>query len=165
MKHIFSLLLTGLLLVLTGCASLLAPPVNPGEPEAQVISRLGKPTGTYQDGNDTLLEYSRGYFGQATYMARIGPDQKLISYEQVLTLEKFATIKVNQFTEADVLRTVGKPIETIYYNRVKLNGWNYGFKESGVWNSMMTIYFDDKGIVRKLENGPDPRFEHTRFGF
>ncbi|SFB23357.1 hypothetical protein SAMN04515620_12846 [Collimonas sp. OK607] len=164
MKHLFPTLLASLLLSLGGCASLLAPPVNPGEPEAQVLARLGKPTGTYQDGNDVLLEYSRGPFGQATYMAKIGPDRKLVSYEQVLTLEKFATIKVNQFNENDVLRTIGKPIETIYYSRVKLNGWNYGYKESGVWNSMMTVYFDDSGIVRKLENGPDPRYEHTRFG-
>lgn len=164
MKHLFPTLLAGLLLSLGGCASLLAPPVNPGEPEAQVLARLGKPTGTYQDGNDILLEYSRGPFGQATFMAKIGPDRKLVSYEQVLTLEKFATIKVNQFNQNDVLRTIGKPIETIYYDRVKLNGWNYGYKESGVWNSMMTVYFDDSGIVRKLENGPDPRYEHTRFG-
>src|SRR5450830_824095 len=103
MKHFFSIPLAGLLLALTGCASLLAPPVNPGEPEAQVLARLGKPTGTYQDGNDVLWEYARGPFGQVTYMARIGPDHTLISYEQVLTLEKFATIKVGQFNQADVL--------------------------------------------------------------
>lgn len=92
MKQFSSILLT-----LTGCASLMAPPVNPGEPEAQVLARLGKPTGTYQDGNDVILEYARGPFGQATYMAKISPDHKLISYEQVLILKKFATIKAGQF--------------------------------------------------------------------
>ncbi|WP_395827031.1 outer membrane protein assembly factor BamE [Collimonas sp.] len=164
MKQFYSPLLAGMLLTLTGCASLMAPPVSPGEPETQVLARLSKPSGTYQDGNDVLLEYARGPLGQATYMARIGPDQRLISYEQVLTLEKFATIKVGQSNRADVLRTIGKPFETVYYDRIKLNGWNYAYKEAGVWNSEMTVYFDDSGIVRKLENGPDPRFEHSRFG-
>jgi len=162
MKHTSSALATGLILIfsLAGCAS----PVNPGEPEPQVISRLGKPTATYQDGNERLLEYDGGAFGQQTYMARIGADGRLISYEQVLTMEKFATIKVGQFNKNDVLRTIGHPLDTTYYDRVKLEAWNYGFKESGVWNSEMTVYFDQAGIVRKLENGPDPRYEHLRFG-
>ncbi|PUA16569.1 hypothetical protein [Glaciimonas sp. PCH181] len=150
----------GLLISVAGCAI----PVTPGEPEPQVLSRLGKPDATYQNGNERLLEYGRGAFGQQTYMAHIGADGNLISYEQVLTLAKFATIKVGQSTKNDVLRTVGHPIDTIFYNRVKLEGWNYGFKESGVWNSLMTVYFDQSGIVAKLENGPDPRFEHSRFG-
>ncbi|MFC5475340.1 hypothetical protein [Paraherbaspirillum soli] len=165
MKHFPAAIVASLMLTLGGCASLMAPPVNPGEPEPQVIARLGTPTGIYQDNNDKLLEYSRGPFGQYTYMARIGPDGKLISYEQVLTLQKFATIKVNQFNKADVLRTIGKPNDTIYYSRTKLDGWNYGYKENGVWNSQMTVYFDDAGIVRKLENGPDPRYDHDRSGF
>ncbi|MDP5007423.1 MAG: outer membrane protein assembly factor BamE [Glaciimonas sp.] len=162
MKPVLSLAI--LTLALSGCASLTAPPVHPGESETQVISRLGRPTATYQNGKDRLLEYNRGAFGQTTYMADIAPDGRLVSYEQVLTLEKFATIKVGTFTKDDVLRTIGHPVDTITYNRVKLEGWNYGYKESGVWNSLMTVYFDQAGIVRKLENGPDPRFEHSRFG-
>lgn len=160
MKNITSAIAITLLISLTGCAI----PVTPGEPETQVISRLGKPDATYQNGNERILEYGHGAFGQSTYMAHIGPDGLLISYEQVLTLAKFATIKVGLANKDDVLRTIGHPIDTIFYDRVKLEGWNYGYKESGVWNSLMTVYFDQDGIVRKLENGPDPRFEHSRFG-
>ena len=159
MKNLSRALLISLAVILAGCAV----PVNPGDPETQVISRLGKPTATYQDGNERLLEYDQGAFGQETHMARISPDGRLISYTQVLTLEQFAKIKVGQ-SKNDVLRLVGHPLDTIFYSRVKLEGWNYGFKESGVWNSLMTVYFDEAGIVKKLENGPDPRFEHSRFG-
>ncbi|MEB0013140.1 outer membrane protein assembly factor BamE [Glaciimonas sp. Gout2] len=159
MKNLASALIISLAVILAGCAV----PVNPGDPETQVISRLGKPTATYQDGNERLLEYDQGAFGQETHMARISPDGRLISYTQVLTLEQFAKIKVGQ-SKNDVLRLVGHPLDTIFYSRVKLEGWNYGFKESGVWNSLMTVYFDEAGIVKKLENGPDPRFEHSRFG-
>jgi hypothetical protein len=27
----------------------------------------------------------------------------------------------------------------------------------------MTVYFNDQGIVEKIENGPDPRFDDSRF--
>ncbi len=154
----------GIFAILAGCSTLFAPPVAPGEPESQVIASLGQPTDTYAVGNDRLLEYNGGAFGQYTYMARIGPDSRLISYEQVWTLENFNKIKVNEATKADVLRLIGHPTEVTRYARIPYDAWNYGFKESGVWNSMMTVYFDDQGIVRKLENGPDPRFEKSRFG-
>lgn len=29
----------------------------------------------------------------------------------------------------------------------------------------MTVYFTDQGIVEKVENGPDPRFDDTRTRF
>ena len=162
MQTLFSSALICMVILLSGCA--FTPPVNPGDSEAHVLTRLGKPSNIYQNGQNTLLEYSTGPFGQSTFMATINSNKQLISYEQVLTVEKFSSIKVNQFNQADVLRVIGKPIEIIDYQRLKLSGWNYAYKENGVWNSMMTVYFDHQGIVRKLENGPDSRFERTRFG-
>ncbi|MFL9922663.1 hypothetical protein PQR62_00205 [Herbaspirillum lusitanum] len=150
---------------LSGCASMFAPPPAAGDSEAQVLARLGPPTNVYPDGNTRLFEYAPGAFGQYSYMARIGPDQRLISYEQVWTLQRFQAIKVNQDTKADVLKQVGRPTEVTRYARIPFEAWNYGFKESGVWNSEMTVYFDDQGVVRKVENGPDPRFDDSRFRF
>lgn len=147
---------------LSGCASLFQPPVAPGEPEQQVLARLGAPTNVYQQGNIKLLEYAPGAFGQYSYMARIGPDGKLISYEQVWTIANFQAIRVNQDTKTDVLHRVGRPTEITRYARIPYEAWNYGFKESGVWNSQMTVYFDDNGIVHKVENGPDPRYDEDR---
>ncbi|MFJ3046273.1 hypothetical protein ACIPEN_10600 [Herbaspirillum chlorophenolicum] len=151
--------------MLTGCASLFQPPVAPGEAEEQVLARLGPPTNVYQDGNTRLFEYGAGAFGQYQYMARIGPDHRLVSYEQVWTIENFRAIRVGQDTKEDVLRRVGRPTEITRYARIPYEAWNYGFKESGVWNSQMTVYFTDQGIVQKVENGPDPRFDDSRFPF
>lgn len=151
--------------VLAGCASLLQPPVTPGQSEEQVLSRLGAPSNTYQDGNTRLFEYAAGAFGQYQYMARIGPDHRLLSYQQVWTLENFRAIRVKQDTKQDVLVRVGRPTEVTRYARIPFEAWNYGFKESGVWNSEMTVYFDDAGVVQKVENGPDPRFDDSRFRF
>jgi len=150
---------------LSGCASLLQPPVQPGESEEQVLNRLGQPSNVYQDGNTRLFEYAAGAFGQYQYMARIGPDRRLVSYQQVWTIENFHAIRVKQDTKEDVLHRVGRPTEITHYARVPFEAWNYGFKESGVWNSQMTVYFNDAGTVEKVENGPDPRFDDSRFPF
>jgi hypothetical protein len=137
-----------------------------GESESSIIAKLGQPTARISDGNQHLLEYSRNPWGQAIDMARIDSDGRLISYEQVLTTEKFATIKPGISTKADVLRTIGHPSETTYLSRQQLEVWSYPYKEQGVWNSIMHVHFDNAGIVRRMENGQDLRFERDgKFGF
>ncbi|WP_317204619.1 outer membrane protein assembly factor BamE [Janthinobacterium sp.] len=151
-----------LALGLSGCAGLGGPPPALGEPRAALEAQKGRPTAIYPDGADTLLEYATGPYGQLTYMARIGPDGLLKSYEQVLTSEKYATIKVGVATKQDVLRAIGHPAETSFLPRQQLEVWSYRYKESGVWDSMMHVHFDQAGIVRMLMNGPDPMKEEHR---
>lgn len=157
-------LLAGFLL-LAGCTVFSGQPVDVGTPEADLIARLGTPTARYSLASGHLLEYRRGPWGQQTYMARIGADGRLQSYEQVLTLQKFGSIRIDHDNKEDVLRTVGAPSETTYFSRVQRQVWSYPYKESGVWNSLMSVYFDNAGIVRKLENGPDPKFDPDRGRF
>lgn len=157
MEHLSRILAALLVLVnLNSCATWWQPPVQLGQTEAEVIARLGRPTHIYQDGASRLLEYMHGRMGQTTEMARIGPDGRLVSYDQVLTLEVFGSIKVGEADKEKVLRTIGAPSETHFYRASQLEAWSYPFKESGVWDSFMSVYFDKAGIVRKLENGPDP---------
>lgn len=146
----------GLPVLLSACA-LGQGSLQAGHTEAEILARYGRPTAYHQDGNTRLLEYRQGPAGQTTYMARIGPDNRLLSYEQVLTLEKFATIEPDFANKEDVLRTVGTPSEVRYFPLVRLDAWSYPYKEAGVWDSMMTVYLDKSGVVRKLENGPDMR--------
>lgn len=150
------------MLALGGCASLLREAPSLGDPVDVVTAKMGQPTALYQDGHGRILEYATGPMGQYTWMARIGPDGKLVSYEQVLTGEKFATIKIDKATKDDVLRTVGHPAER---SRVALGNyevWSYRYKESGVWNSMMHVHFDANGVVRLMQNGPDPMYDDRR---
>ena len=144
-------------LLLSACAGIRGPGQATGATPNQVVERLGRPNHIYQDGDTRFLEYMHGPMGQTTEMARIGPDGRLQSFEQVLTMEKFATIVPGQTRQEQVLRTVGAPSEIKYYRNVRMNGWNYPFKESNTWDSMMTIYIDSDGLVRRMENGPDPR--------
>lgn len=166
MKYSQTAILGGLLLMLGACAALMPPPINIGEPEASVIAKLGRPTARIPDNNGYLLEYSRNPWGQAIDMARFGNDGRLISYEQVLTTEKFATIRPGVSTKTEVLRTIGHPSETSYLPRLQLEVWTYPYKENGVWNSVMHVHFNNNGTVNKMENGPDLRFDRDgKFGF
>lgn len=166
MKLLLRTVLAALLTILSACASLLPPPVNVGDSESDLIAKRGQPTHRYQDGNDRLLEYAQGPWGQKTFMARIDANGKVISFEQVLTMQKFGTIKVDDAKKDQVLRTIGSPSETSYLPLRDLEVWSYPYKESGVWNSIMHVHFDKAGIVRQMLNGPDPRFDpDLRFPF
>jgi len=163
MRSVFRMLCSALLALLTGCASLTTVPPT-GASEQEVVAMIGQPTNRYQEGNTQILEYARGPAGQQTFMARIGSDGRLASYEQVLTTQKFSTIKIGETTKEQILHTFGRPSETSYLALPKLEVWSYRYKENDVWDSMMHVHFDHAGIVRKVQNGPDPRYEdHDRF--
>jgi len=146
-------------LLLAACATRPAP--LPGETADVVEAKLGKPTSIYSDGTGAArsLEYATGPMGQYTWMARLGSDGRLTAYEQVLTGEKFATLKVDQATKEQVLRTIGRPAERSRVAMQNYEVWSYRYKEAGVWNSMMHVHFDEQGVVRQMMNGPDPMYE------
>lgn len=160
MKEIAARLALAILAILmTACSILMPAPINPGDSEADVIAKRGQPTHYYQDGKHRLLEYATGPMGQQTYMARIDENGKVISFEQVLTTEKFATIKLNESTKSDVLRIVGAPGETSYLSLSDLEVWSYTYKQDAIWNSIMHVHFDKAGVVRKMIRLPDPRYD------
>ncbi|MES2538566.1 MAG: outer membrane protein assembly factor BamE [Pseudomonadota bacterium] len=165
MRHLTFGILTAILTTLAGCANFGAKPVNPGDSRADVLGKLGSPTHVYPDGKDQLLEYAHGPWGQTTYMARIGADGRLTSFQQVLTPERFATIKIGEANKESVLRTIGAPSEKMVLRLSRLEVWTYPYKEGGVWDSMMHVHFDDAGIVRKMENGPDMRRDPDSWGW
>ncbi len=154
----FSAFIPALLLACTisGCAMFKTP--EPGISENELISMRGKPDFEQEVNGYRLLEWSGNNTSQYTYMATITPDGTMVSYEQVLTLEKFYSLKPGKSTKQDVLRTVGHP-DPFETDHLALSGddvWSYRYKESGVWDSMMHIHFDHNGVVKRLENGIDP---------
>lgn len=149
----------------SGCVVFNGQPVPLGTSESILISQLGTPTARYALRDGHLLEYRRSPWGQQTYMARIDSNGHLASYEQVLTAAKFGTIKIGQANKEDILRSIGAPSETSYLSRIQQEVWSYPYKESGVWNSLMHVYFNHACIVQRLENGPDPKFDPDSRGF
>jgi hypothetical protein len=152
-------------LVLGGCAGLIRQTPAPGDTQAAVVAKLGRPTAVYPDPPGKELEYATAPNGQYTWMAHIGPDGRLVRYEQVLTGEKFAAIHVDCATKQDVLRTIGQPAERSYLPLRHYKVWSYRYKENGVWNSMMHVHFDRAGVVRLMQNGPDPLYQYEQISF
>jgi hypothetical protein len=163
MRKIAKISILSLALCLGGCAGLIRTPPMVGDSIDTVKLKLGTPTAVYSAGPEQLLEYATGPMGQYTWMAHIGADGRLTRYEQVLTGQKFATIKVGVATKADVLRTIGHPAEESYLPLRDYEVWSYRYKEDDVWNSMMHVHFDRKGVVQMMLNGPDPMYEEKRF--
>jgi hypothetical protein len=149
-----------LALSVSACASLFRQPPPPGAPLAEVTAKLGQPAAVYPepDGGQ-ILEYRGQPMGQFQHMARIGPDGRLVSWEQVLTSENFGKVKVDHWTKDDVLRHFGRPAETSRVRYHDYEVWSYRYKEAGVWNSMMHVHFDQQGVVRQMLNGPDPMYD------
>ena len=148
------------LLALSACATVFRQPPPIGAPLTAVTAALGQPTATYpeQDGGQ-VLEYRGQPMGQFQYMARIGPDGRLVAYDQVLTSENFAKVKVDRWTKDDILRNFGRPAEVSRVYAHDYEVWSYRYKEAGVWNSMMNVHFDAQGVVRQMLNGPDPLYD------
>lgn len=151
------------LLCLAACTSVGGVPPPLGEPIDAVKARLGQPTAVYPVPVGQQLEYRMGPMGQKTFMAHFGADGRLASYEQVLTSQKFATLKTGVASPEDALHTVGQPAERTTLPHLQRDVWSYRYKENGVWNSMMYLQFDHAGVLREMFNGPDPMYgEHDR---
>ena len=85
--------------------------------EDDVARALGEPAMQWAEADGSRqLAFPRGPMGVHTYMARIGPDRKLVALENVLTEASFARIRADM-SEDDVLRLLGPsvPTWTIYF--------------------------------------------------
>jgi hypothetical protein len=152
--------LAALAFSLSACAPLFRQPPPAGASVGEVTAALGQPAASYPmpDGGQ-VLEYRGQPMGQFQHMARIGPDGRLVSFEQVLTSENFAKVKIGQWTKDDILRNYGRPAEISRVAFHNYEVWSYRYKEAGVWNSMMSVHFDQQGVVQQMLNGPDPMYD------
>lgn len=145
--------------LLGGCAGMMRQAPVAGDSMETVIGKYGQPTGRYQQAGVQVFEYATGPMGQQTYMARFGADGRLSSFEQVLGGAGFARIKVDRATKPDVLALIGRPAETSRIAMKNYEVWSYRYKENDVWDSLMHVHFDEAGVVRMLQNGPDPMYD------
>jgi hypothetical protein len=151
-------------LALSACSTFSRTPPA-GTPLADVTAKLGKPDAVYPDpAGGQVLEYRGQPMGQYNHMAHIGADGRLVSYEQALTSANFAKVQPARWTKDDVLRNFGRPAEV---SRDRVNNdevWSYRYKQDGIWNSYMNIYFNGRGEVRRTENTPDPLLDDRSKG-
>ncbi|WP_449406312.1 hypothetical protein [Massilia phosphatilytica] len=153
-----------LALSLSACATFSRTPPA-GTPLTEVTAKLGKPDAVYPDpAGGQVLEYRGQPMSQYQHMARIGADGRLVSYDQVLTSENFAKVQPGRSMKDDILRNFGRPAEVGHARATGFEVWSYRYKQDGVWDSFMNIYFNGRGEVHHMDNTPDPLLDDRSKG-
>jgi hypothetical protein len=146
------------LLMLSGCAT--PDSIRPGMSVSEAIDRIGKPVEEYAlPGTPPVrrLAYTGG-LNQQTWMVDVDANGRVLGVKQVISMEHFAQIKIGQDDMTAIRREFGPPWLVQTYAFSGLTAWHYPYLENNWWNLMMSVLFDSSGIVRKTENGLDPRF-------
>jgi hypothetical protein len=146
-----------LLALLGGCAT--PGPSLLGADRAAVQSTIGPPAETFAlPGGGERWMYPWGGLQQRVDAVDFDSTGRVAAVRQLRTAENFARVRIGKDTEADIRREFGPPRIIVPFPRAGLVGWMFPYLENDIWRSEMAIYFDAQGIVRKVENGPDPRF-------
>lgn len=151
-------LLGASLVLLAGCAASPAR-IAVGEDAASVQKRVGPPAQLVATPDGERWLYPTGPLGQLSFAVEIGPDHKVKAVKQVLTDEHFAEIVRGSWDQKRVREEFGPPAEESVQPRRHATIWSYRYKQDGVWNSLMHIYFDPQGLVQDYHPGPDPLYE------
>lgn len=147
-----------LALALAGCTTpLMAPPAQPGQSEAEVVARLGAPTGRYTlPEGGTRLEYATGPYGRQTWMVDLDRGGRVVVAQQVLTAENLAAFqaKAPGMPREQLLATIGRPGERRGGGRQGGEVWSWRYQTNDcLW---FQVSIADDGRVRDGAFGIDP---------
>ncbi len=137
-----------------GSAVSLAPKLQVGMAEAEVLQRMGSPTSRYNlpDGQ-SRLEFAKGPYGVVTYMVDLDASGRLTVWNQVLDSIYFAKVKKGMDRDA-VLLLVGRP-GTRQTEAQGREAWYWRF--AGYECPRYAITFDSRGrVLGPPEVLPDP---------
>lgn len=133
-----------LALLAAACAS---QPLRPGMSEAEVVQAMGAPAMELRDPDGSRhLAYPSGPFGLHTYMARIAPDGRLRTVEQVLDDARFDAIRPGMTSE-ELLRHIGPPGERMRFDNLRQSAWDYRFRDTWGYIAILSVMVDDAGRV------------------
>ena len=140
------------IVLLGACASYSGSALKPGESRlAEVLALMGEPALRWQDADGSIqLAYPRGPTGFHTFMARLAPDGRLQSMENVLDEEHFKRIRAGMSRD-EVLRRIGPPdaSRSAYFKARDELAWEWRFREVYGNPAHFIVLFDaSKGSVR-----------------
>lgn len=156
MSNLLRTTFLGLVLVLSGCA-LMPERLAPGTPRADIVQRLGAPTGEYPLPDGTRLQYSRQPAGQQVYNLDLDAQGRLRRVEQVLDIHWMQkNIAIDRWQRDDVLRAMGRPARVEQVARFDGDIWTYRFLELDL-PRQAHLHLDPQGVLRKLVFTDEPR--------
>lgn len=150
-----------LALGLAGCANMADVP--PGTSIGDVYQNFGQPNTVCAraDGGQRMV-WSQQPMGQYAWGTNVSPQGQIDQIYPVLTNENFAKLSTGRWTPDDLLCEFGRPafIDEVGTPSVRQVVWNYRYRESSAWNSLMYVYMGPNGdAVTRFHPGPDPMYE------
>ena len=130
-----------------------------GMTRAELDTRFGQPAAQRHDPDGDVLIYSSAPFGERASAAHLDAQGRVASIEPLLDTAHFATIRVGAWNKQDVLTHFGRAAEISRTRNYEV--WSYRYREAETWYSLFHVMFDDAGVVRQTQNGPDPMFDPT----
>lgn len=154
-------------LLLAACANLSDTP--PGTHISSVQEQFGAPnySCTTESGQQRVI-WTMQPLGQYAWGANLDESGNTDQVVQLFTNQNFRQLSEGDWNADRVRCAFGPPAEIsdVGLPSVRQTVWSYRYKESGAWNSLMHIYFDQNtGLVNRFHPGPDPLFENERFIF
>jgi hypothetical protein len=113
---------------------------------------MGTPAEKRQIGAETWYFYSRQPYGRVTYVARVGPDGRLVGLEQRLTDANVAKIVPNTTRAQDVRDLLGPPWTAVQYAQLDRNVWTWWMRrygDPGVPGELV-VQMSPDGVVREV---------------
>ncbi len=148
-------------LLLGGCATAWRDPPTPGAPLADVVARLGPPTGEHAlPGGGRRLEYATGPFGKHTWMADFDATGRLVRFEDVLNEAEFGRIEAGM-TREQVLQRLGRPARIWAVRYHDQTVWSYRY--DNVSCQLFHVGLTPQGVVEDTSYGADPLCERRFF--
>jgi hypothetical protein len=146
-------------LVLAGCASFDSRGLAPGTPAAEVERVMGPAADKRVHDGETWLYFPRQPYGQATYVARLGSDARLIAIEQRLTDENVARIVPGKTTLEEVRELFGPPYTDTNFRRMQREILEYRMRsDSSPVPFAVYVQASPDGVVREVYKISDPDY-------
>lgn len=131
-------------LLLPACATYSGRGLMPGHAGIEEVKRvMGEPAMEWRNPDGSIqLAYPRGPAGFHTFMARIGPDGKLLGIANVLDAKNFAQIRPDM-TESQVLQVLGPPypVWTTYFQARDERAWEWRYCDDWFNASHFVVLF------------------------
>ena len=144
---------------MAACAGYSPGDLRVGASEADVLARMGAPTGRYAlaDGG-AKVEYARGPMGKHTYLVDVDGAGRVRGWEQVLTEARFEALPIAAL-QVDVRQQLGRPSEARVGWRGVGEVWSYRYES--VFCRWFQVWLVD-GRVREAAFAEDPACAEQR---
>ncbi len=131
--------------LISGCAGYAPPADLIGQSRATLISTMGVPEREYPSPAGRKLHFPRGPAGSHTYFVYLDGSGRVVNWEQVLTEEKFGTIRPGMTSE-QVIDVLGATRITNGLGRDRGYVWHYRYDTPHCQS--FVIEFTQEDVVR-----------------